>query len=75
MRESTASAIGESIRDLRHQVKDLDKAIAALELIFRGQAKAKLSTRGRKSMGAKERLEVSARMKASWEGRKKRGAG
>ena len=67
--------IVKALRELHHEKKRLDSAIAALEARIRaGQngssAKPAKGRRGRKSMSAAERLEVSQRMKLYWEARR-----
>jgi hypothetical protein len=62
------------IRELRDEQARLDSAIAQLEALAGsadGNWIAPRSRRGRKSMGAAERREVSARMKKYWAGRRK----
>lgn len=51
---------------LRNRITQIRKAIDALKSTQRRK-----STRGRKSMPPAERLEVSARMKRYWAGRRK----
>ena len=66
-----------TIAALRKEMAALDVAIAALEKLAAAetaqiiQSKAK-DKRGRRSMGAKERDEVSTRMKRYWASRKQR---
>jgi hypothetical protein len=67
--------IVKALRELHHEKKRLDSAIAALEARIRAGhngsfAKAVKGRRGRKSMSAAERLEVSRRMKLYWEARR-----
>ena len=67
--------IVKALRELYHEKKRLDSAIAALEARLRGAhkgsgARAGKSRRGRKSMSAAERLEVSKRMTLYWEARR-----
>jgi hypothetical protein len=67
--------IVKALRELHHEKKRLDAAIAALEMRSRaGQtgsnAKSAKGRRGRKSMSAEERLEVSRRMTLYWEARR-----
>jgi hypothetical protein len=58
---------------LRREKEKLERAIAALEeLQTEGEIRAPLwSRRGRKSMTAEERQEISERMKKYWAGRRK----
>jgi hypothetical protein len=64
------------IRELRERQKHLDRVIAALERLKRinsgrhGFAKPEPKRRGRKFMNARERREVSERMKRYWSSRK-----
>ncbi len=67
--------IVKALRELHHEKKRLDSAIAALEARIRASqsgssAKPAKGRRGRKSMNAAERLEVSTRMKLYWEARR-----
>jgi hypothetical protein len=68
--------IVKALRDLYNEKKRLDVAIATLEARVKaartGSASAKpaSSRRGRKSMSAAERLEVSKRMTLYWEARR-----
>ena len=66
--------ISEMLRDLRLQKEKLDRAIAALEALAKTAGAEMESTsakrRGRTWMGAKERKEVSARMKRYWASRR-----
>jgi hypothetical protein len=64
-----------AIQDLYAEKERLERVIASLEELQKTAgampaAKA-VKRRGRKSMGSKERLEVSARMKKYWESRRK----
>jgi hypothetical protein len=64
-----------ALRELYTEKKRLDVAIAALEARARSErtgsaSKRRLGRRGRKSMGAAERLEVSRRMTLYWETRR-----
>lgn len=62
-----------AIRELRAEVARLDAAIAQLEALASsgdGAQRAR-SQRGRKSMGAAERREVSERMRQYWAKRRK----
>jgi hypothetical protein len=69
--------------DLRHVLKDLysqrerlEHVISSLEALQDGSAGAmppeKKTNRGRKSMGADERQEVSERMRKYWAARRKK---
>ncbi|MCC6586395.1 MAG: hypothetical protein IT168_06725 [Bryobacterales bacterium] len=60
------------IRELLRERDRLDEAIATLErLIEENPALASTRRRGRKSMNPTERREVSKRMRAYWEKRRK----
>ena len=66
-----------AIQDLHIEKEKLERAIAVLEDLQRTDGSMPSSRlggerRGRKSMGAKERQEVSARMKRYWASRRKR---
>ena len=67
--------IVKALRELYHEKKRLDAAITILEARIRaghsglGEKPAK-TRRGRKSMSAAERLEVSRRMRLYWEARR-----
>jgi hypothetical protein len=64
----------ETIQNLYAEKERLERVIASLEaLLGIGNVegpKVKGAKRGRKSMGAKERKEVSARMKSYWDRRR-----
>ena len=63
-----------TIGELRARRDQLERAITQLEELHSGYAGATPPTprrRGRKSMGAKERAEVSRRMKNYWANRAK----
>jgi hypothetical protein len=67
--------IVKALRELHNEKKRLDAAIAALEARIRAGhngsgAKPAKGRRGRKSMSAAERLEVSRRMKLYWQARR-----
>jgi hypothetical protein len=66
----------QTIKELRREKQELDRTIAVLEelaALQRGQSSGTyLKRRGRKSMGAAERREVSARMKKYWAARRAR---
>jgi hypothetical protein len=71
--------IVKALRELYNEKKRLDSAIAALEARLRSahkvsSAKVGKSRRGRKSMSAAERLEVSKRMTLYWEARRAEGS-
>jgi hypothetical protein len=56
-----------TIAELHEEKKKLDRVIAVLEGFDSHQSgQPTARRRGRKSMGAKERLEVSARLKRYW---------
>ena len=66
--------LNKTINELRAQRDKLDAAIAQLESLSSPDGLIKAFThsrRGRKSMGAEERREVSARMKRYWAKRRK----
>jgi hypothetical protein len=63
--------IEKAIRDLYAEKERLEKVIASLEELqkksmAKSAAKPERTRRGRKSMGSKERLQVSERMKKYW---------
>jgi hypothetical protein len=62
-----------TIAELHVEKEKLDRVIASMEELHHSKsghtALGGRSRRGRKSMGAKERLEVSARMKRYWASR------
>lgn len=67
--------IAKALRELYTEKKRLDGAIAALEARIRAgrngsRADSAKGRRGRKSMSAAERLEVSRRMTLYWEARR-----
>jgi hypothetical protein len=65
--------IEETIEGLRRERDAVIASIAALErlsLASSGLVAAKRSSRGRKSMGAAERQDVSERMRKYWAGRR-----
>jgi hypothetical protein len=67
--------IVKALRELYHEKKRLDAAIAALEARKKSGRTGPLTKsgqgrRGRKSMSAEERLEVSRRMTLYWEARR-----
>jgi len=66
--------IVKALRELHTEKKRLDAAIAALETRIKaghaGLGKTAKGRRGRKSMSAAERLEVSRRMTLYWEARR-----
>jgi hypothetical protein len=66
-----------AIQDLYAEKEKLERVIASLEELQRNAGSLPLSPaggkrRGRKSMGSKEREEVSERMKRYWASRRKR---
>ena len=63
------------IVDLRAELRRVETAIAQLEVLNNGNTPPLPKQRGRKSMGAEERHEVSERMKRYWASqRRSRGA-
>jgi hypothetical protein len=65
-----------TIQDLYAEKEKLERVIASLEELHRTSGSmptmpAGAKRRGRKSMGSKEREEVSERMKRYWAGRRK----
>jgi hypothetical protein len=61
------------IEKLHRERMKLDEIIASLQQLqqsYAAVAKEGLKRRGRKSMGAEERQQVSARMKSYWESRR-----
>jgi hypothetical protein len=64
--------VDKQIRELNAEIERIKAAIGCLEKL-RGSSGASVTTsrRGRKSMGAEERLEVSERMKKYWAGRRR----
>ena len=65
-----------AIQELYAEKEKLERVIASLEELQRSAGAAPIlpktvGRRGRKSMGSKERLEVSERMKKYWENRRK----
>jgi len=72
---SIAMDIVKALRELYNEKKRLDAAIALLEARIKAShaglgAKPAKGRRGRKSMSAAERLEVSRRMRLYWEARR-----
>jgi hypothetical protein len=64
-----------TIQDLYAEKEKLERVIASLEELQRAaavnpMAPGRTKRRGRKSMGARERQEVSERMKKYWAGRR-----
>jgi hypothetical protein len=62
-----------AIRELHEEKKRLDRLIAALEAVEKGassESASSLPRRGRKTMSAEERKQVSERMKRYWAGRR-----
>lgn len=66
--------LSEIIRVLQVEKARVEDSIAALEALDSTHASGRLAVgrRGRKSMGAEERKQVSERMKRYWEGRRQR---
>ncbi len=65
--------VHKTLRDLCEEKNRLDRLIARLEQRLQGApGVAARGRRGRKSMGADERVQVSARMKAYWAERRAR---
>ena len=67
--------VREALEQLYAERKRLESVIASLELLLRnseGDSPAVRSRRGRKSMSAEERQEVSERMKKYWANRRPR---
>jgi hypothetical protein len=64
------------IHDLRQEKAKLDQIIASLEELQSetGTPARPTSRRGRRFMGAEDRLEVSRRMKKYWENRRRQAA-
>ena len=67
-----------AIQDLYAEKERLERVIASLEELQRSTGAlpglpVSAGRRGRKSMGSKERQEVSERMKRYWEGRRQTG--
>jgi hypothetical protein len=63
--------IRQTLEDLRKELARVEAAIASMEDMQRdGAGSAKRSKRGRKSMGADERVAVSVRMKKYWANRR-----
>ena len=69
----------EIIRVLYVEKQKLENSIAALEALGatngNGNGNQPVRRRGRKSMGAEERQQVSERMKRYWEGRRRQHTG
>ena len=59
------------IRGLRDELTRVERAITQLESLQAGTELPKSNRAGRKSMGAEERQQVSARMKRYWASRRK----
>jgi hypothetical protein len=62
-----------TLRELHQEKQRLDVAIAALEARLKNGADGRKRRRGRKSMSAAERKEVSRRMSKYWESRRATG--
>ena len=60
-----------AVEALHKELLKVDKAIATLETLISGKVAAAPGRRGRKSMSAEERREVSERMRLYWQGRRK----
>ena len=74
-RSHSAMDIIKTLQELHAEKKRLDSTIAALEARLaavrkKGVARKRSGRRGRKSMSAAERLEVSKRMTLYWEARR-----
>jgi hypothetical protein len=68
--------LSKAIKDLYAEKEKLERVIASLEELQRSAqiaAPDALGRRGRKSMSARERAEVSERMKKYWANRRKGG--
>jgi hypothetical protein len=65
-----AMDVNKTLRELHQEKRQLDVAIAALEARLKNGAEGRKRRRGRRSMSAAERLEVSRRMAKYWEGRR-----
>lgn len=65
--------LDQTLRELHEEKKRVDRAIARLEARLAALSGLTSSRRGRKSMSAEERLEVSRRMSAYWTARRARG--
>ena len=59
------------LKELRNQRDKVSRAIEDLEALQAGLPVTRKSNRGRKTMGAEERKEVSARMKKYWASRRR----
>jgi hypothetical protein len=59
------------LNELHNQRDKVNRAIEELEALQAGLPLTRKSNRGRKTMGAEERQEVSARMKRYWASRRK----
>ena len=60
--------LSDTIRQLKARIQAIDRAIAELQGLLEGSQvpRTSRSRRGRKSMGADERLEVAERMRRYW---------
>lgn len=65
--------VNKTLRELHQEKRQLDVAIAALEARLKVGAGRQKRRRGRKSMSAAERQEVSRRMSKYWESRRATG--
>jgi hypothetical protein len=66
--------VNKALRELHEEKRQLDITIAALEARLRNGSHSRGRRRGRKSMSAEERLQVSKRMSKYWEARRASGA-
>ncbi|MGA2133404.1 MAG: hypothetical protein ABSH50_14005 [Bryobacteraceae bacterium] len=64
--------LNKAIRELYEELEKLNGVIASLEQFEGTGTIPELKRRGRKSMGQKERLMVSERMKKYWASRRKK---
>ena len=62
--------VDKALRELHEEKRRLDITIAALEARVGKGSRARVRRRGRKSMSAEERLEVSRRMSKYWQARR-----
>lgn len=65
--------VDKTLRELHQEKQRLDAAIAALEARLKNGTGGRKRRRGRKSMSAAERQEVSKRMSKYWESRRASG--
>jgi len=59
------------IAELNAEIEKLKRVVGCLEQLRGASGTATPSRRGRKSMGAEERLQVAQRMKKYWAGRRR----